>query len=322
MRLFAIACVVLHITSVRTAWAEHVVVAGRDAALVTALEDALAPQHVIAVDDAAPSSIGELTAASRQLVARENAAAAIWLIRDGAITTLVAYDRDADRVLVRTVPYTPPLDEEQAAVTARSARAMLRALGVDEESLPQPAPIAVAVAVAPKPEPTMPRLATMAGLGARFGSPGDTSSALLSLAVIWRPRTFGIALDLGLGLASEIRGGNFEGSVGDRSFAALARLPYVVAPAITIAASGGVAVHALRFAGETPMRTVVDWRIDPAARVGGTASYAIRGGVEIGLAISADYLLRRQRYEVEGEEVLEMTPFQLITAMTLTVQVL
>lgn len=320
MRILAIACVVVHIASARVASAENVVVAGRDAALVAALGDALAPQQVIAVEDSAPTSVGALTGASRQLVARENAAAAIWLIHDGTITTLVAYDRDADRVLVRTVPYTPPLDDAQAAVTARSARAMLRALAVDEESSPQPAPIAVVVK--PQTEPATPQLATMAGLGARFGSPGTTSSALLTLAVIWRPRTFGIALDVAMGLAPDISGTNFEGSIGDRSIAAVARLPLAVAPAITIALSGGVAVHALRFAGETPMRTIVDWKFDPAARLGATASYAFRDGVEIGLAVSADYLLRRHRYEVEGEEILVMTPFQLMSAISLTIQVL
>ena len=320
MRILAIACVIVHIASERFACAENVVVAGHDPALVAALGDALAPQHVIAVDDTAPTSVGELTGASRQLVARENAAAAIWLIHDGTITTLVAYDRQADRVLVRTVPYTPPLDDAQAAVIARSARAMLRALAVDDESSPQPVPIAVVVK--PQTESATPQLATMAGLGARFGSPGTTSSALLTLAVIWRPRTLGVALDLAMGLAPNVNGTNFDGSIGDRSFAAVARLPLDVAPATTIAFSGGVAVHALRFAGKTPMRTIVDWQFDPAARLGASASYAFREGVEIGLTVSADYLLRRQRYEVEGVELLVMTPFQLMAAISLTIQVL
>jgi len=321
VRIVAIACVVLHIASARVAWAENVVVAGRDAALVAALDDALAPQQVISVEYAAPGSIGELTAVSRQLVARENAVAAIWLIHDGTITTLVAYDRTADRVLLRTVPYTPPLDDAQAAVTARSARAMLRALAVDEQSLPQKSPIAVAAAT-PQTEPATPQLATVAGLGARFGSPGTTSGAQLTLAVIWRPRTFGFALDLWMGLARDISATNFEGSIGDRSFAAVARLPVFVAPATTIALSGGVAVHALRFAGETPMRSIVDWKFDPAARLGATASYALRDGIDVGLAVSADYLLWRQRYEVEGQEILVMRPFQLMAAISLTLQVL
>ncbi len=319
MRILAIACVVLHIASAHAAWGDNVVVAGRDAALVAALGDALAPQHVIAVEDVAPASVGELTGASRQLVTRENASAAIWLIHDGAITTLVAYDRDADRVFVRTVPYTPPLDDAQAAVTARSARAMLRALTVDEESLRQPAPIAV---VETPPQPATPILATTAGLGARFGSPGTTSSAQLSLAVIWRPRTLGAAIDLSLGLAPDITGTNFKGSIGDRSIAAVLRLPLAVAPATTIALIGGVAVHALRFAGETRMRSIVDWKFNPAARLGATALYGFREGVDIGLAVSADYLLWRQRYEVEGEEILVMTPFQLMAAISLTIQVL
>ncbi len=160
----------------------------------------------------------------------------------------------------------------QAAVIVRSARAMLRALAVDEESLPGPVPIAVVVT--PQTEPATPQLATMAGVGARFGSPGTTSSALLTLAVIWRPRTLGIALDLAIGLAPDISGTNFEGSIGDRSFAAVARVPLFAAPATTIAFSGGVAVHALRFAGATPMRTIVDWKLDPAARLGAATSYA------------------------------------------------
>jgi hypothetical protein len=319
VRVFAIACVLLHIAHAHAQSSERVAVSAHDPALIAALGDALAPLQVTAVDDAAPTSIGDLTAASRRLVDREHTRAAIWLISDGGVTTLVAYDRGADRVLVRTVPYATPLDDAQAAVAARSARAMLRALRVDEEAEARP----MIVGEGPvAPEPVVEQLATSAGFAVRVGSPGRDANGELALGAIWRPSQLGVAIDLSLALASDLRAGMFEGTIGDRSLGVVARLPLVVARDLTFAASGGMALHAIRFAGDTPMRTIADWHFDPAARVGATLGYEFRDGIDIGLSLSTDYLLRRQRYEVEGEEVIVMPGLQLAAGIGLTIRIL
>ncbi|MBA3818606.1 MAG: hypothetical protein H0X17_06910, partial [Deltaproteobacteria bacterium] len=118
--------------------ATHVVVAGRDRVLAAALGDAFAPSGmtVVEVADAPPGSIAELAVASRALADREQARSVVWLIVDPGGATLVTYDREVDRVLVRTLPYAPPLTAARAAETARMARTMLRALQIPDEPEP------------------------------------------------------------------------------------------------------------------------------------------------------------------------------------------
>ncbi|HLL25637.1 MAG TPA: hypothetical protein VK427_26050, partial [Kofleriaceae bacterium] len=160
----------------------RVVVAAADRTLVAALRDALAPvgMSVVDVTDVPPAAIGELAAMSRRVAAREGATAVVWLLveRDGA--TLVAYDRDVDRVLVRPLPYQPPLSPARAAETARAARTMLRALKLtdDEEQRPPPEAAAGPTLALPPETITYPVPARMrpyrqaalhVGLGGRFG---------------------------------------------------------------------------------------------------------------------------------------------------------
>lgn len=323
VRLLALACALARVAPAHAEPTDRIVVAGRDAALGTALGDALAPQQVTAVEDAPPVSIGELAAASRRLVEREHAGSAIWLITDGGITTLVAYDRQVDRVLVRTIPYVPPLDDAQAAITARSARAMLRALTVDEATVERPRAVAAAsVADTTTVPDAPPRIASTAGVGVRFGAPGRGAGiGELMLGAVWRPAQLGVAVELALALAPDIAHASFEGTVGDRSLAALARWPLRLTASSSVVLDGGLAIHAVRFAGVTSSRTIADWRFDPATRLGAAASYVLRDGVATRLSLSADYLLRRQRYEVEGETVLVVPPVQLAVGVSLVIQI-
>src|SRR4051812_28572762 len=81
---------------------ELVVVATDDTAFRRALGEALAPANMtlVPVADRAPSVV-ELSIVSRQIADREHATSAVWLVVDASKTTLVAYGRDVDRVLVR-----------------------------------------------------------------------------------------------------------------------------------------------------------------------------------------------------------------------------
>src|SRR5438309_4014343 len=106
-----------------------VALASADPSFHAALAAALAPNGTAVIDsDAAPPSLGDLTAGSRELADREHAAGTVWLIAGPNGSTLVAYDRTADRVLVRELPYSLPLAATQAAEAARMTRTMLRAL--------------------------------------------------------------------------------------------------------------------------------------------------------------------------------------------------
>jgi hypothetical protein len=84
-----------------------------------------------------------------------------------------------------------------------------------------------------------------------------------------------------------------------------------LAPDLRITPAAGLALHVVdldgAFAG-TPLRSR---RYDPAVRLGVTAAYALPHDLEIGLAVSADLLLRRQRYEAGTEEILVVPRLQI-----------
>jgi len=324
VRVFVCAALLLAVATASAAPAsDDVVVAVRDRALVEALGDALAPAKVIAVDDVAPSAIGDLTAASRLLVEREHTGAAIWLVEQGGTTTLVAYDRDADRVLVRPIAYTTPLSNLHAAVIARSARAMLRALRVEAQT-EQPAGAAPPPVVAVRAPSAVPSelLATTAGLAVRAGAPGNAAIPELCLGAIWRPAAPGLMVDLALAPSSELAGTMFTGSVGDRSLGVVARVPLRAIARVRLAAFGGVAIHAVRLGGNIADRAIADWRFDPAVRVGAVASYAVRNKIDVGFSVSTDNLLRRQRYEVEGEQLVVMQRLQVAAGILVILRVM
>src|ERR1700690_1039400 len=96
---------------------EPIVLAGGDEAFRAALVDALVPagMAVVTVADPPSPTIGDVAAPSRRLADHDGATATVGLVADGETTTLVTYDRDVDRVLVRTLPYTLPLTPTQAA---------------------------------------------------------------------------------------------------------------------------------------------------------------------------------------------------------------
>src|SRR5438046_1473341 len=121
---------------------ESIVLAGTDPELRIALAEALAPagMSVIAVGAVPAPAVDALSTASRDLADHEHASATVWLLASGGNSaTLITYDRERDRVLVRELRYTLPLGPTQAAEVARAARTMLRALRVTPD-VDQPPP--------------------------------------------------------------------------------------------------------------------------------------------------------------------------------------
>src|SRR5436190_14719980 len=96
---------------------EPVVWVGADAAFADALDDALVPSgmQVIGLGILDAPSLADLSARSRELADRQHAVATLWLLAASSGTTLVAYDRRVDRLLVRELPYRLPLSVTQAA---------------------------------------------------------------------------------------------------------------------------------------------------------------------------------------------------------------
>ncbi len=313
-----------------TAAAEpRVVVATSDRVLVAALRDALSAvgMFVIEVADSPPAGIGELTAMSRTVAQRERAAAIVWLLVDAEGATLVAYDRDIDRVLVRPLPYGPPLSAERAAETARAARTMLRALKLadepEQQTPQQPAGVVVDTpAIIPQRPRAWPNFAVSAGFGGRYGRLGEDGVIEVQLAATWRPDALGVIAMGSLSPRASVTSPAFMGDVSDNSFAIAARIPFVIAPRISVAGLAGPALHSIQVAGTLGAENVSALRFDTALRLGASGGYAVAERLDVGLSISMDTLLKRQRYEVEGGQVLVMPRLQVSVGLLVSLRFL
>ena len=331
MRLLAVAVVVTcWSASVDATPAEPIVLASGDDAFRAALADALAPagMNVVAVDNPPSPSIGDVASASRALADGKQASATVWLVFDATGTTLVTYDRDVDRVLVRSLPFAPPLSPEQAAEAARMARTMLRALRVTPD-LDVPPPRAVDAAAvrahAATPPPPIVVTAPVPSLvalevegGMRFGGPGGDANAQGTISAVWRPDRLGAVLAAAIAPRDDVRSSMFTGTAADDSVAIAVRWPVRLADTIAIAGLAGGAVHVIRLDGDVIGGDhVSSLRIDPSVRAGVAAIYD-RGSVGVHAGVFADWLVRRQLYQVGDEEVLRIPRFQLSIGLGLT----
>jgi len=320
----AVVVVVMVATNASADPAEAIVLATSDAVFQDALGDALAAGgiSVVPAGDVPAPSLAALSTASRELADRVHATATVWLIASPGGATLVAYDRERDRILVRQLPYPTPLAPLQAAEAARTARTMLRALRVTPDVDQQP-PL---VEDAPAIRDTVitrerPLLAASALVGIRLGAPDTDVGGGVALA--WRPDRLGIALSAELGPNADVVTASFTGTVIDGAIALLGRAPLRVAPRINVVPDVGIAVHVFRLHGALDtMQPIHVTRYDPAARVGVAATYRIGNDLDVGLAVSVDCLLDRQRYQAGDQQVLVIPRLQTLVGVIATLRVL
>lgn len=285
---------------------ETIVLAGSDAVFQAALDEALAPagMGVIRARDVTAPSIGALSTASRELADRLHATATVWLIGSPANITLVTYDRERDRLLIRELAFHEPLTATQAAEAARIARTMLRALRTSPD-IDQPPP---RVEDAPKiraavASPEQRRLAVGAMVGGRFGAPDDDLVGQLTVA--WRPDELGIAVSGELAPSADVQSMPFTGTVIDVALAAVARMPFVLIPDLRLTPSTGLALHTLRLRGALSTdQPIHDRQLDMAARFGVSATYRVGHDLDVGLNATLDLLIDRQRYQAGDAQVL------------------
>ncbi|HEY5925371.1 MAG TPA: hypothetical protein VIV11_26990 [Kofleriaceae bacterium] len=288
-----------------------VVVISADAAFTSALDDALSPggMDVISLGALATPSSTELTGRSRELADQQRANATVWLMPALAGATLVAYDRTVDRLLVRELPYGLPLAAPQAAEAARMIRTMLRALRLTNDSDVTPPPPIVPAG------PPPPWLAASVGIGAWFAAPGNDSALAASFAIAYRPHGLGVALTGVLSPAADLMNVTFEGQVRDIVLGAEARKALQFAPDVYVTPAAGMTLHVIRLTGAYSGGEIASNRFDPALRVGVTAGYALPRGLDVGLTVSADCLLRRQKYVLASEEILVVPRLQIVTGL-------
>lgn len=288
----------------------YIVVVGHDPELIQALEWVMEGQNtgVKAIGDRPTPSLAELGPESRRLADGHQAIATVWISPTAAGATLVTYERTADRFVVREVPYKLPLDATQAAETARMVRVMLRAVRDrnDEEAVTR----RVRAQRPPQP-PREPQLAASVGAGAWFAAPEATAVAMTTISIAWRPHGLGAGVSAMLAPATALDSPSFVGEVGVWRIVAEARKALRVAPAIRVTPGVGLALHAVsldgRFGGGD---RVSSRRYDPALQVSTVVGIALPHRIELGLAVSADCLLRRQRYEAGTEQILDIPRVQ------------
>ena len=315
--------------------AETASLASGDPELEKALGAALASTgiRVVAIADEPPPKTGDVLAFARRVAERDAAAAVIWVAAsDDGTSTLLVFDRDVDRVLQRPLAWTPPFGVEQAVAAARTVRTMLRALRVtpDVDVSPPTAVEAPAVrqrAVAeerkrrePHPDglrvvPTRserrpgPAIALESGAGLRLGG-ADVAGWRVTAGLAVRLAPIAVAASGTLGGAEAVRAGGFDGDYRDDTVAAMARLPLAAGP-LVVEPALGLALHVTRLSGALDDGTrVADTRLDPAARAQAFVGARVLGPLEVGVAVSADALLRRQRYLMGQDEVLRVPVVQ------------
>jgi hypothetical protein len=318
---------------------EIAVVVASDEAFRAALRDALTPtgMRLIATDDATPS-VSEISVVARRIAERENASCVVWLISTDQGTTIVVYDRDVDRVLIRNVAHSAPLTATKAAAAARTTRTMLRALRLTPD-LDQPLPTVAAARVVraqigAQPGPPSgrhPLLAVSTSVAGKVGNAGARGQVVLqgTLSALWRPKALG-ALSLGLHLSTaarvNVQEGRLSGRSADHSLALTLQVPVALGPRLHARALGGLAVHAISLDGNLDedldgapdQRSVHIRHFDPALRAGLAADYQLTSNLDIGLVFASDALLLRQKYVVEATPVLTVPRFQFSTGVAIT----
>jgi hypothetical protein len=307
---------------------ETVALASGDPSFHTALAAALSSSGTAVIEaEAEPPALGDLTAGSRALADREHATATVWLIAAPSGSTLVAYDRTVDRVLVRELPYTLPLSATQAAEAARVTRTMLRALRAmpeAEQTPPPPKPPVEEVPIAPiVTPPRAPILGASLAADVHLWGPASDVVPTAALTAIWRPTALGIAASISLAPSADLVTPAFDGGVRDSTIALAGRFPLRVSPHIMVAAELGAALHFVRVEGVLVDGEPIDTTaIDPAIRFGFSGAYSVSHEVEIGLGVATDTLLRRQMYDAGSDRILIISRLQVVAGAFVTVQIL
>lgn len=322
-----IVALIVATSRIADAEAERVVVVSVDEVFRLAVAEALVTDGtaVQIASDEPPASVGDLTTASRAITEREAAIALVWLLFEGNGGTLIVYDRGVDRVLVRSLPYPAPLGAVQAAEAARVTRTMLHALRVDTEPplTKRPPPVSAepprVIATVSSSPPD--KLAIEVDGGIRVRVPGAPTALAGTVGVVWRPDRVGLAIAARFAPSATLDG-MVVGRISDHSVALMARWPLPMTRRLGVAVTTGIAVHRIALDGELDGEVVRDRRYDPAMRLGLGLSYSVKPSIGLGVAVSSDWLLRRQTYEVGPDEVLTVPLAQFGAGIVLSARIL
>ncbi len=154
----------------------------------------------------------------------------------------------------------------------------------------------------------------------RAHGPTDDVALDGSVAAIWRPDALGAALAGSFAPSTDVMTASFAGSIRDDAVAVLARLPARWGRVGAIA-TAGAALHVITLHGTLASGSVSSTSLDPAVRVGAAGTYALDPTVDVGLGLTADYLVRRQRYDDGSIEILAVSRLAVTAGLTLMLRV-
>ncbi len=308
----------------------HVAVVDGDAALVHALDVALAPWGVEVSEHAVvgPGATMPMAADRARMLAKDtHADVVVWLSSAGAGETpeppafaLWVYDADSGHASTRRLPSGPPFDERTAAGIALSVKTILRTTTI------APPPERFGASRSTNASTTAWRFDLDVGGVARTGEPGVLEPRAGLAASLWPGivgRIVGVSLGLEGGTGIRVEDPRFTATVLDVSLRGAAAARWPVTPLFALEASLGIAAHALFIDGYvTTDRTAVSLRrIDPALepRIGFDLS-AFGGHLHAGPWIGLSYLTLSQSIAIRGEQVFDLAPLVAQAALRLSVE--
>lgn len=266
--------------------------------------------HVEVIDEIVPSETMPGARDRAKLLAEQHQARAIvWLTtnKDGA--ALWVYDAQDDRVIVRRLSVTLPLDEATAASVALSIKTLLmhsqaappeQRFGAEESSNP---------AFTPTSQTSSPPSVwslEVQGL-ARHSLADDGSTEIrLGLGLSRRLRALDLAAGLILGPGRSVDSPGLQGHYSDFTLGVELRYPTTITD-WTLTPSLLASAHWTEIEGTlggTDAR-VSATRLNPSLGAGLLVMRRV-GILRVGLRAQSSYFLRSQRYLVSGEPVLDL----------------
>lgn len=317
-----------------------VVVIGGGRAFKDALTTALEPWHleIVAGDAPAPkAAMPRAQTEAKAIAERLGASGVVWISAADDERALFVFDGETDLVISQSLASTLPFDPPSAAAAALSVKTLLRSSHVapvseriGAEAAPPPPPPAPTASepprvpdadVAPRPrEELLPPIRIELGGGARAIADDVDARIDAGASVFFGPaRRWGVGLVVHGGPGLGVDGDRFRGRFDELAASPSLRLRLPLGGPIVLEPRAGVTLHATSIDGVAvaTARAAKESRLDGSVDAGAVLDVMVGRATSVGLALDAAYVLRWQRYLVDGASVLELHPFQAAVGLRL-----
>jgi hypothetical protein len=341
LRLLVLVLALLLLPRAAHAERKAVVVIGGGRAFKDALTTALEPWHleIVAGDAPAPkAAMPRAQTEAKAIADRLGAAGVVWISAADDERALFVFDGEKDVVISQSLASTLPFDPPTAAAAALSVKTLLRSSHVapaseriGAEAAPPPPPPAQTTTeppprgpdadVSPRPhEELLPPIRIELGGGARAIA-GDVDARIdAGGSVFFGPaRRWGVGLLVHGGPGLGVDGDRFRGRFDELAVSPSLRLRLPLGGPIVLEPRAGVTLHATSIDGVAvaTARAAKESRLDGSVDAGAVLDVMVGRATSVGLALDASYVLRWQRYLVDGTSVLELHPFQAAAGLRL-----